>query len=414
MDRQSIGIHRAALFFSFFPRTTSPLLSNKSFSSTVVLIFLLTAFPAKAIEPTTVIAVNAAVTAFQSLISSSAPRTLDPLSQLYFQQILRNQERISQQLSEITNQITTLAELVDSIPKRIVSLDKEVDAKAVYESAMRLHLSFLEAIRDTNSDIDSTDNSRFVALLNRLERSASEHLAFVQTAGYSFDTIVAIRTLQISLESLIDTARVARFNNDGNKRYLLDSLSLITRAANEIRDGKDTSDYTSFQTDKENARKRVKSATTNLANFKEDYHYRINATKQFYKNFSPPILPKGAAVYYEYRSYYECVDLLSERVVQVPEVPMFDNYLSNCRYFSDGDRYEKNATLRKVQLASLDHSTGHFWLELTPHQVSAKYIDYINTFNKGKVEYLLYSSATILLENTVNRFAELNDSIKGL
>ena len=370
-----------------------------------------TATPAKAIEPTTVIAINAAVNALGSLLAPRAP----DVTPLYLQQILRSQERLSQQLAEISKQLATLSTILGGLPRRVVSLDREISGHAVFESAMHMRLSFLNTLYTEADQFDAADRTRYLHLLDRLERAASNHLALIQIAGYSFELIVSLRTLQVALDALIDAARITGITTHGVKRYLLSSLSHITRAVREIQEGGDTATYLSFQTDKKHTQTSIVHAATKLTGFKEDRHYRITSKKEFYLHSSPPSLPKGAAVYFEYTSYYSCIDVESGRERQFSHDPSGDGrFIFGCTYYSEGNRAQYDATLEKIALTTLDNDVEHFWLRLTPLRQSPFVEEYIDEFNKAKAQYLLYSTATTFLQETVKRSESLTAAVQGL
>ena len=395
----------STLFANFLSRVSLP---------AVLLLCLFIAPTARAVEPTTVLAINAAVSTFQTLIASSTPNTPDTVSRQYFEQILKNQERISQQLTEITSQITTIAKLVDSIPKRVVSLDKEVTAKSIYESVMRLHLSILEELQDESTNFDSTDERRLEWYLQQLEKSASDHLAFIKTAGWTFDAIVAVRTIQIALQTLIDSARITGFTNAGNRRYLRDSLILMTQTANEIQHGLDTANVASFGTEKRNTNGRVNHSIKMLASFKEDRYFRIGASEQFYVTYFPSVLHEGDAANFEYTSYYICTDINDSIHTFYGDNEPDDPYIEDCRYYPDGERTEHEVVVKKVKLRSIDSNETHFSLKVEPAPRSREFSRYVEDFNKAKSEYLLYTSATFFLDAIVNKFDELNETIEGL
>ena len=261
---------------------------------------------------------------------------------------------------------------------------------------------------------DSTDERRFERSLQQLEKSASDHLAFTKAAGWTFDAIVAVRTIQIALETLIDSARLTGFTNPGNRRYLRDSLILLTQTANEIRDGADIANVASFGTEKANANGRVNHSIKVLANFKEDRYFRIGVSDQFYVTYFPSVLHEGNAANFEYTSYYVCTDINDGVHTFYGDHEPNDPYIEHCSYYPDGERSEHEVAVKKVKLRSMDSNENHFWLKVEPAPRSTEFSRYVEDFNKAKAEYLLYISASFFLNAIIGKFSELDEVIEGL
>ena len=243
--------------------------------------------PVRAVEPTTIIIAAVAVaSALGSLFSSGGGGGLDAATEAYLNSILDNQQKIAEQLTTISKQISDLAEITSTVPAQTNLLQEEIEAGGIHLSVAKIEKSYLEDFLAGTLVIDDGDVTSFRAHVQDIRRSASKYGDIANSTAQSLDVVASLELLRLSIETLISAAELGKHVTDGDKRNLENYLELITDAAEMIRSGGGAPRLGKFVDAHREARSMAATRAQELHSYKEQLpsDYVLSVPLSFYES----------------------------------------------------------------------------------------------------------------------------------
>ncbi len=390
---------------------------------------LLTLAPSRveAVEPVTIVMAAAAVVgAISSLLSSSGSGGLDPASQAYFERLLANQELISRQINEVNSQLETLATQIAILPPQTITLDRRVRAKGVYHSAVSMEIAFLRAYLTGDPQFGDTDRRVFERVVDSIRVSAGDHIALAQEVGQSIDVVIAVDALRLALGACINSARLAGFAEEGDKRSLEIVRSLVDTAGTTIDSGAYTPTLGSFRSAGAAIRTDLQKTSAAAARFDEDQFYKMNSDVKFFRRVTPTEFTGIAYSYRDVTVWESCGGKFMEpsgqdgvpetNLVFRPGIDAAEFTTAECKgHFSEGTRKSAGpSVVNKAYLETPDDNLSYFVVAVEPIHPASRFVMLIDEFNKVKRREQLHHAADLVLARTLSSVSEMANEIEGL
>ena len=364
---------------------------------------------AVAVEPATITAAVTVVSAVAGLLSPRKGAGLDPASQAYFEQLLRNQELLTNQMAEIADQLKVISETVERISDDTVELHKQIGAGSVYAQAMALELKVLENSL-VSGPFDAQDRSLFNDMLNDIRTSASDHTVLVKRISQSVEMIVSVHLLAISLEAMLNVARNAEFTTSGDKRHFRIVLEFLHEAAVEFKQGKDSPKWGTFVGHRTNSKTAVDTAIVEMIAFgavkDEGAAYRIAAPERFFREATP--------------SEWNSPRVDNRRQVGATEYCLKQLHIERClsRYSSGSQTFylgsfipESRITKRYIEDEAV---SGHFVLEIMPYFENSQFVRAMEDFNEAKIQTRIYDAAAMIVDRMLDQVRSMLQQIEEM
>lgn len=334
------------------------------------------------------------------------------IDEIYFNQIISNQERIIHALGHIASSIEHTAKILDLIPYQTNEIEETIRAIRVFIKSQGLLTAISDALTTGTPPTDQAFIDAFTRLVEDVDDSTASYLSAIATLGQSHDLCVSVRPLWNAVQSARDAGRVTQALSPGHSALLKESARRILDICDDILDGSSASPtkFGVFRTRYTDQLRLLDSAAQTLTDYRTPgganvHFFEFQPEPGFYFGKGPDVL-HGSTHMIVTDQVMDCGPFMNRRaefsIETGPDCKMVEAVL-----------WESNvpATLTRTRLSPTIGSDRIFSLSINPQRDGAVINSYIEIFNSHAAQFYHYSAVEQIIMDVKSEIEEKIDTL---